>query len=784
MDVLNLVSLKDNTPEKMICRQMLTVPLRTFGDLSLIDLFARAKCNELLSLPCCQRVLDERWLGVLIHLPNWARWSSRIIPFTGIIYLDYKARKELASHTSTGNATSRSVKSYGTGRNSSLVIEKNSIMIGPGGTPPSSISGPTANKKMSRFQSIPHIQRPNPWRSRASDDQSMQAMPNIQTPEPILTVYDRVVGRDGWHSSPRWYFLTGVYRSPSMKFCLHSLFHLFFLLFFSVVCVYSLHTQLTTPELVALSYVAGYAIEELRQIILEGLRDGLREYWKDGWNWIDLLAIGLTSVGFCIRMGAHKVYLSKYKEAHDPLLYSTRNLYMLGLNLFYMRTLYITSISQIIGPRLKMMADMLRKDLVPLLIVFAIFICSYGVWFQGLIYPNSFYETPVQRSNAKLRGYLRQRDDQRLNLLQSFGELFRRAFYSIFEVSIVLEEETCEGNLYCGSETGFHAVIYFVLVLYTGIVNIILINLLIALFSNTVSRIDQKATSLWLAGRYKMVKEYSERTILPPPFNVLCVLYEITHCIVYHCHGWIRRQRCTRKQHKPHMPSHVDDQSDSSDAEQSKIQGGKRKKRASTAIRVRLRNTRRLQEVMGSVSTIASDKWELDAVLKFILLQSFALQDRRQVLGNGHNTNRPLSMIQATPTNMETTDQNRYQEIPNMVNRMEQRLNQMETLLSRVMDRLEDMAERKTLRTYTSSPTRSPIRLKMPQVKLTRTSSTASEEPIKIPTSKDIFASLERERKVPSKTSLLTVTSPNERSDQWSSTSQQSKKSRSLSFKE
>ncbi|TPP60666.1 Transient receptor potential cation channel subfamily M member 7 [Fasciola gigantica] len=783
VDVLNLVSLKDNTPEKMICRQMLTVPLRTFGDLSLIDLFARAKCNELLSLPCCQRVLDERWLGVLIHLPNWVRWSSRIVPFAGVIYLDYKSRKELASRTSNCTLTNRSVKSYGTGkRTSSLVMEKMGNVSGTGGTPPSSISGPLLAKRMSRFQSTAYTQRPSPW--RPSDDQSVQAASTMQTPEPMTTIYDRVVGRDGWHSSPRWYFLTGVYRSPSMKFCLHSLFHLFFLLFFSVVCVYSLHTKFTIPELVALSYVAGYAIEEFRQVILEGLRDGLTEYWKDGWNWIDLLAIGLTSVGFCIRMGANKTYESKYREAHDPLLYSTRNLYMLGLNLFYMRTLYITSISQIIGPRLKMMGDMLRKDLVPLLIVFAIFICSYGVWFQGLIYPNSFYETPVQRNNAKLRGPLKHREDQRLNLLQSFGELFRRAFYSIFEVSIVLEEETCEGNLYCGSETGFHAVIYFVLVLYTGIVNIILINLLIALFSNTVSRIDQKATSLWLAGRYKMVKEYSERTILPPPFNILCVLYEVIHCIIYHCHTWIRQYRHTRKPHKPHAPSHVDDHSDSSDAEPNKMPGAKRNKRTSKAVRVRLRNTRRLQEVLGSGSTTTSDKWELDAVLKFILLQSFALQDRRQVLGHGHNINRPLSMLQVTSVNTETGDQTRYQELPNIVNRVEQRLDQMETMLNRVMDRLEDMVERKTLQTYTSSPMRSPVHLRMPHVKLTRTSSTASEEPIKIPTSKDIFEALERERKMPSKPSLLTVTSPKEQVDRWSSIRRQSKKSRSLSFKE
>lgn len=51
---------------------------------------------------------------------------------------------------------------------------------------------------------------------------------------------------------------------------------------------------------------------------------------------------------------------------------------------------------------------------------------------------------------------------------------------------------------------GYDAVTYFVLNLYIGIVDTITSDLLIALFSNTVFRSEQKLTALWLAGRYKM----------------------------------------------------------------------------------------------------------------------------------------------------------------------------------------------------------------------------------------------------------------------------------------
>lgn len=725
VDVLNLVSLKDNTPEKMICREMLNVRLTSFGNMPLIDLFAKAKCNELLSLPCCQRLLDERWLGVLVHLPTCLRWSSRIIPLTGVAYLEYKSWKERnkACRTADGRIQRRSNGGYLAPIGTDYVHNSTVCEISPA-------FSRTANK---------HYLTVKPTgKQRSNDELSNHTAPQTQTERSRTTVYDKIVGRIGWRNSPRLYFIVGIYRSPSTKFCLHSLFHLVFLFWFSIVCVYSLHSYFTTPEIMVLSYVAGYAVEEIRQIIVEALRDGLQDYAKDGWNWIDLMAIGLTGVGFCIRVRCDKNFASKYEEAHDPLLYSTRNLYMIGLNLFYMRTLYITSISQIIGPRLKMMADMLRKDLVPLLIVFAIFICSYGVWFQGLIYPNSFFESYYQRSLLET-GSVDSREGQRMGLSNSFRELFKRAFYSIFEVSIVLEEESCEGNEYCGSETGMNIVIYFVLVLYTGIVNIILINLLIALFSNTVSRIDQKATALWLAGRYKMVKEYGERTILPPPFNILCIIYEVYLFTEYICKRVIRG----RYQSRPRgysSPQDIEDQTKShrTGSESSGEEHPRMTSRESKSVRVRLRNTRYLQEVIGDRSVVQNaDKWELDAILKFILLQSFALQNRRQTLGGGR--------VAASTPLTDDSEQITNHDLTVMCTQLNHRMSQMEQKLDTLIAMVSAVSKNRPACSSLMNRKRSTTQMRMPNVVLSRTPCTKTPELVHIPTSKELIAALERQ---------------------------------------
>nr|CAH8828674.1 unnamed protein product [Trichobilharzia regenti] len=733
VDVLNLVFLKDNTPEKMICRSMLRAPLRTFGGISLIDLCAKAKCTSVLSLSCCQRLLDERWHGVLICLPIWMRWTCKFFPVAGIFYFEYKRNKERRRA-----ALLRSMAA-----NSALGGKLPCNLLNDSMAHKDGISS-SVNIISKAFPATPQlINHPmNPKKSKSQKTQNALPIFSIQAPEPEVSIYDRMSNQFGWSSSPRWHFVTGVYSSPTMKFCLHSLFHLLFLLLFSFVCVYDLKFPLNRMELISLSYVLGYAFEEMRQIVLEASRDGFGDYFRDGWNWIDLFAIGLTFIGFCIRMNVVNKYASLFDEAHDPVLYLTRNLYMLGLNLFYMRTLYITSISPIIGPRLKMMADMLRKDLIPLLLVFAIFIFSFGVWFQGLIFPNSFFETPEQRRQPYLMNsteYSRQRDMQRLGIAKSFTGLFRRAFYSIFEVSIVLEEETCEDNKYCGSVNGFHTVTFFVLVLYVGIVNIILINLLIALFSNTVSRIDQKSTAHWLAGRYKMVKEYSERTMLPPPFNTLCIIYELLRCF------YIGTGQCicadlknSHKRNKTLLKMESNGETDGQENDSPEEENSNAKKlltRQNHLIKIKQQNNRRIKKLMGeSDDCVKSYKQEIDGVLKFILIQSFALQNNRHALGTGISFRGPYTS--QTPNSSDPAAHSETMQARH--NQIDSRLERIESILERLIDCVNQIKVNETSSCETPN-VRSPIPVRMPSVKLAYAPSDSSVKAVKIPTSKELF---------------------------------------------
>ncbi|KAH9285309.1 Transient receptor potential cation channel subfamily M member 7 [Echinococcus granulosus] len=644
VDVLTLVSLKDNTPEKEICRGILNAPLRICGDLSLIDLCAQAKCTNLLSLPICQRVLDERWRGVLTHLPNWIGFVSRFCPLVAIAFLERRARKERAKALADFIADAAS---YTTPNANSTNNTKHPSM--------ETDFFSTFNKDGDPWKSTTVTASPHHKRGTRSKDHSTSILPMIRekkasAPTP-LTVYDRLSRQYGWQGSPRLSFVKAIYASPEVKFFFHSIFHVIFLATFTVVLVNSLHYKLRVTECCAIAYVIGYAVEEIRQIIIESLRGQFSNYFKDSWNTLEICAITFTLIGFWARVGKINQWAPPEREAYDPSFYIARVCYLFGLHLFCMRTLFITSISPIIGPRLKMMADMLRKDLVPLIIVFAIFIFSYGVSFQGLMYPNSYIQQTLS-NGTKVYG--------RLPFLSTVEKLISRAFYSMFEVSVALEEAECRPEEECGSQLGNKLVILFVLIAYTVIVNLILINLLIALFSNTVSRIGMQSTAHWLADRYQMVKEYQDKSMFPPPLNLLSIMVEICFCSSQIC------RCCCRHRHQKNGKSeakginsrsgtagHRGNISASESRSSMDLDDIESQHRITSNTHIcvdkefelyhnvakrkwnkQLRNSRRVQKLTHNLrSALWGRRTETEAVLQFILVQSFALKDRRYTIG-------------------------------------------------------------------------------------------------------------------------------------------------------
>ena len=76
------------------------------------------------------------------------------------------------------------------------------------------------------------------------------------------------------------------------------------------------------------------------------------------------------------------------------------------------------------------------------------------------------------------------------------------------------------------------------LALFMLITNIMLLNLLIAIFSHSFEKIESESQLIWRYHMYDLVHEYYESTWLPPPLNTLCLLGSLTLWLVRKPRRW------------------------------------------------------------------------------------------------------------------------------------------------------------------------------------------------------------------------------------------------------
>lgn len=73
---------------------------------------------------------------------------------------------------------------------------------------------------------------------------------------------------------------------------------------------------------------------------------------------------------------------------------------------------------------------------------------------------------------------------------------------------------------------------YIFLMIYVVLGNVLLINLLIAVFSSTYQQVQENADQIWKFNRYKLVYEYVNVPLLPSPLSLLSYLVYYTRSLI------------------------------------------------------------------------------------------------------------------------------------------------------------------------------------------------------------------------------------------------------------
>ncbi|PFX13442.1 Transient receptor potential cation channel subfamily M member 3 [Stylophora pistillata] len=140
-------------------------------------------------------------------------------------------------------------------------------------------------------------------------------------------------------------------------------------------------------------------------------------------------------------------------------------------------------------------------DMLYFLLIMVIFLLAYGVAQQAILYPNEIASWSTV-SGVFFRPYF-----------QVYGELF------FDEPDTISPTETVLGTP--RKDKHGDTIVVLIMAFYLLVANILLLNLLIAIFNNTFSSVQANANQIWKFQRYYLVMEYAQRPVLVPPFIIL-----------------------------------------------------------------------------------------------------------------------------------------------------------------------------------------------------------------------------------------------------------------------
>jgi len=306
-------------------------------------------------------------------------------------------------------------------------------------------------------------------------------------------------------SVPFWKKLIIFYNAPISKFWAHLGMHLCFLGLYAFVILFSFHKPWPSIyEIVLLCWVGVIIMDEIRQVIHQEtntLKSKLELYFHTSVNIVDSCANAIALIGFVLRF-------------FDVTWEAARVLYCINFVIFSFRLFRVYFVSGYLGPKIIMIKRML-SDVMMWLCLLLVFVCSYGVFRQALFFANKEPYWGV------------------------INDVFYKPYWHVYG-ELFVEQEAEEGKLATGEiplhDGGHLKWIHRILMgAYLLITNVLLINLLIAIFSNVFNEVEVNSYQIWKYQYYYLVMEYSKQPPLAPPFAIIYHVVEFIQWLAKKC---------------------------------------------------------------------------------------------------------------------------------------------------------------------------------------------------------------------------------------------------------
>uniref|UniRef100_A0A914VVE5 Uncharacterized protein n=1 Tax=Plectus sambesii TaxID=2011161 RepID=A0A914VVE5_9BILA len=297
--------------------------------------------------------------------------------------------------------------------------------------------------------------------------------------------------------------------SPIAKFSTFTVSWIVFLTLYSYVVVFALRPgTMHYPEMVLHIWVASLFIDKIRMALIFLLaKDGETRYlasslldlfWTPFFYKVDMVLLGLHAAGCCLR--------GLPPESFDV----TRVVFCLAAATAFSRLFRVYMAHPYLGPKLFVIRQMLA-DVIMFLTVLVVFMLAYSVCAQALLFPDRHFYWGI------------------------FIDTFYYPYWQLYgELSL---DNTIEGNLDgCDGNVTMNArgewcprrfwPVAFLLGIYLLVGNILLVNLLIAIFSHVFEDVHLNSLEIWKFEMFGLSTEFAQMPILPPPLTIIENIYD------------------------------------------------------------------------------------------------------------------------------------------------------------------------------------------------------------------------------------------------------------------
>uniref|UniRef100_A0A3Q3KGY4 Transient receptor potential cation channel, subfamily M, member 2 n=1 Tax=Mastacembelus armatus TaxID=205130 RepID=A0A3Q3KGY4_9TELE len=326
----------------------------------------------------------------------------------------------------------------------------------------------------------------------------------------VATVTGSTEPASQWRLTPlgMWSRLVCLYSSPQVKFYWNIVFYFAFLLLFAVVLMMDFQATPSAWEVLLYIWLFSLVCEEVRQLFHDpdgfGFRKKATMYIQDLWNILDVLSILLFIIGLAFRLISTLFYAGKIVLCIDFVV-------------FCLRLMAIFTISRTLGPKIIIVKRMMM-DMFFFLFLLSIWVVAYGVAKQGILINND------SRLDWIFRGAVYE------PYLTIFGN-FPTNIDITFDINSCSMSGTDPLKPKCPVLDDNQNPVFpewltiTLLCVYLLFANILLLNLLIAIFNFTFEEVQDNTDRIWKFQRYELIKEYHSRPAAPPPFIILSHIY-------------------------------------------------------------------------------------------------------------------------------------------------------------------------------------------------------------------------------------------------------------------